>query len=43
MCERRNEKRAQREEERTQIISIELQRVEERKLHLTIDRRERGQ
>ena len=30
MCNRRKEKRAQREEERVQIISIEPQRMEER-------------
>jgi len=41
MCKRRKEKRAQREKEKAQIISLALQQVEERKLHATIGRRDR--
>ena len=41
MCKRRKEKRAQWEEERVQIINIELQQMEERELHPTMDKRER--
>ena len=41
MCERRKAKRVPWEEERAQIISIGLQRVEERELRPTMGRRER--
>jgi len=43
MCKRRKEKRAQREEERVQIISTGQQRMKERELHPTMNRREKGQ
>jgi len=40
VCKRRKEKKHI-ERKRTQIISIGLQRIEQRELYLTMDRRER--